>query len=92
LDLDLAPICFSWFLSLFTACLTVETLFRVWDVFLVDGLDVLFRVAFAILNSNEQELLRCESIHYAYVTNLLTGMWEADRILCLISLPYGPRK
>ncbi|KAF8636150.1 hypothetical protein AX17_003753 [Amanita inopinata Kibby_2008] len=83
LDVDLAAICFSWFLSLFTDCLPVETLFRVWDVFLVDGLDVLFRVALAILRSNEPELLRCESIPALYVAleNLPTRMWEADRIL-----------
>jgi hypothetical protein len=55
----------------------------VWDVFLVDGLDVLFRVALAILRSNEAELLRCESIPAVYVAleNLPTRMWQADRLL-----------
>ncbi|KAG6897016.1 hypothetical protein C0992_004661 [Termitomyces sp. T32_za158] len=83
LDVDLPAICFSWFLSLFTDCLPVETLFRVWDVFLVDGLDVLFRVALGILRSNEQELLQCESIPAVYVSleNLPTRMWEADKVL-----------
>ncbi|KAG6901710.1 hypothetical protein C0995_008872 [Termitomyces sp. Mi166 len=83
LGVDLAAICFSWFLSLFTDCLPVETLFRVWDVFLVDGLDVLFRVALGILRSNEQELLQCESIPAVYVAleNLPTRMWEADKVL-----------
>lgn len=85
LGVDLAAICFSWFLSLFTDCLPAETLFRVWDVFLVDGLDVLFRIAFGILRSNEQELLRCESIPAVYVAleNLPTRMWEADKLLQL---------
>ncbi|KAG6829677.1 hypothetical protein H0H87_010517 [Tephrocybe sp. NHM501043] len=85
LGVDLAAICFSWFLSLFTDCLPVETLFRVWDVFLVDGLDVLFRVALGILRSNEQELQQCESIPAVYVAleNLPTRMWEADKILQL---------
>lgn len=85
LGVDLPAICFSWFLSLFTDCLPVETLFRVWDVFLVDGLDVLFRVALAILKSNEQELLRCQSIPAVYVAleNLPTRMWEADKLLQL---------
>ncbi|KAF7375613.1 GTPase activating rab protein [Mycena sanguinolenta] len=85
LGVDLPAICFSWFLSLFTDCLPVETLFRVWDVFLVDsyGLDVLFRVALAILRSNELELLRCESIPAVYVAleNLPTRMWQADKLL-----------
>ncbi|KAF9458407.1 rab-GTPase-TBC domain-containing protein [Collybia nuda] len=85
LGVDLAAICFSWFLSLFTDCLPVETLFRVWDVFLVDGIDVLFRIALGILRSNEQELLRCESIPAVYVAleNLPTRMWEADKLLQL---------
>ncbi|KAG7090133.1 hypothetical protein E1B28_011741 [Marasmius oreades] len=85
LGVDLPAICFSWFLSLFTDCLPVETLFRVWDVFLVDGLDVLFRIALGILRSNEQELLRCQSIPAVYVAleNLPTRMWEADKLLQL---------
>jgi hypothetical protein len=105
LGVDLAAICFSWFLSLFTDCLPAEvggigrittnvltcsfqTLFRVWDVFLVDGLDVLFRIAFGILRSNEQELLRCESIPAVYVAleNLPTRMWEADKLLQVMFL------
>lgn len=107
LGVDLAAICFSWFLSLFTDCLPVEvrspcfiyltrvglrgavqTLFRVWDVFLVDGLDVLFRIALGILRSNEAELLRCESIPAVYVAleNLPTRMWEADKLLQVCSL------
>ncbi|KAH8094532.1 TBC-domain-containing protein [Cristinia sonorae] len=83
LGIDLPAICFSWFLSLFTDCLPIETLFRVWDVFLVDGLDVLFRVAFAILRSNEDELLRCESISAVYVAleNLPNRMWRADKLI-----------
>ncbi|KAG6848421.1 hypothetical protein H0H93_000311, partial [Arthromyces matolae] len=83
LGVDLPAICFSWFLSLFTDCLPVETLFRVWDVFLVDGLDVLYRVALGILRNNEQELLQCESIPALYVAleNLPTRMWEADKVV-----------
>ncbi|KAJ3753419.1 GTPase activating rab protein [Lentinula raphanica] len=83
IGVDLPAICFSWFLSLLTDCLPVETLFRVWDVFLVDGLDVLFRIALAILRSNEAELLGCQSVPAVYVAleNLPTRMWEADKLL-----------
>lgn len=85
LGVDLPAICFSWFLSLFTDCLPIETLFRVWDVFLVDGLDVLFRVALGIIRSNEQELLECESNSAVYVSleNLPTRMWQSDKLLQL---------
>ena len=60
-----------------------QSLFRVWDIFLVDGLDVLFRVALGILRSNEGELLACESIPAVYVAleNLPTRMWQADKLV-----------
>jgi len=83
LGVDLPAICFSWFLSLFTDCLPVETLFRVWDVFIVDGLDVLFRIALSILRINEAELLQARSVPALYVTleSLPTRMWEVDKLL-----------
>ncbi|KAF8526214.1 rab-GTPase-TBC domain-containing protein [Hysterangium stoloniferum] len=83
LEVDLPAICFSWFLSLFTDCLPVETLFRVWDVFLVEGLDVLFRIALSILRLNEVELLQAKSIPALYVVleSLPTRMWEVDKLL-----------
>jgi hypothetical protein len=50
---------------------------------LLDGLDVLFRIALGILRSNEQELLHCASIPSVYVAleNLPTRMWEGDKLL-----------
>jgi small G protein signaling modulator 3 len=69
----------------------IQTLFRVWDIFLVDRLDVLFRIALGILRNNESELLGCESIPAVYVAleNLPTRMWEADKLLqvrCLTTI------
>lgn len=60
-----------------------KTLFRVWDVLLVDGVDVLFRLAFSILRIGEQELLLCESVPAVYVAleSLPTRMWESDKLL-----------
>ena len=62
---------------------TTKTLFRVWDVLLLDGLDVLFRIALGILKSHEAELLRCDSIPAVYVAleSLPTRMWQPDRLL-----------
>lgn len=52
-------------------------------MFMVDGLDVLFRIALAILRNNEQELLRCESIPSIYVAleSLPNRMWRSDKLL-----------
>lgn len=50
---------------------------------MVDGLDVLFRIALAILRNNEEELLRCESIPSIYVAleSLPNRMWRSDKLL-----------
>jgi hypothetical protein len=60
-----------------------QTLFRVWDVLLLDGLDVLFRIALAVLKNHEAELLRCDSIPAVYVAleSLPTRMWQPDKLL-----------
>ena len=57
---------------------------------MVDGLDVLFRVALAILKNNEQELLQCESISAVYVAleSLPTRMWEADKLIQVCLAPF----
>ena len=70
------------------SCCFFQTLFRVWDVLLLDGLDVLFRVALAVLKSHEAELLRCESIPAVYVAleSLPTRMWQPDKLLQVRSL------
>ncbi|KAF8340494.1 rab-GTPase-TBC domain-containing protein [Cantharellus anzutake] len=94
LGVDLGAICFSWFLSLFTDCLPVETLFRVWDVFFVEGMDVLFRVAIAIIRINETQLLACDSISSLYIQleSITTRMWHPDKLLKVESelKPYIP--
>jgi hypothetical protein len=61
----------------------LQTLFRVWDLFIVDGFDVLFRTALAVLKIGEQELLKCDSVPAAYVAleSLPTRIWEADRLI-----------
>jgi hypothetical protein len=55
----------------------------VWDVLLLDGLDVLFRVALGVLKFHEAELLRCESIPAVYVAleSLPTRMWQPEKLL-----------
>ena len=52
-------------------------------MFLVDGLDVLFRIAFGILQANEEELLQCDSSPAVYVAleSLPNRMWRPDKLL-----------
>ena len=68
-----------------------KTLFRVWDMFLCDkdGMDVLFRIALAILKTGEADLLRCSTMSslYSVLESLPTRIWDADRLL-KASLPF----
>ncbi|GAA5976881.1 hypothetical protein JCM10908_005660 [Rhodotorula pacifica] len=80
---ELSAITFGWFLSLFTDCLPIQTLLRVWDLFFIHGTIFLFRIALAILKLHETELLECDSAAglYAMLGQLPAGLWNADRLL-----------
>jgi small G protein signaling modulator 3 len=68
----------------------LQVLFRVWDIFLVDGADVLFRVAIAILSICEKELLECNSMPALYIAlkSLPTRIWQADKLIQVIQSFY----
>ncbi|GBF96307.1 hypothetical protein Rsub_09102 [Raphidocelis subcapitata] len=57
LEADVSLFAMDWFLSLFAASLPSETAARVWDALLLEGPKILFRVALALLKSNEDALL-----------------------------------
>jgi hypothetical protein len=82
LSIDLEALTFQWFLSLFTACLSAEALYRVWDVLLCSkdeeghgGSTFLFQVALALLKLNEPALLACQGPAevYAYLGDSITN-------------------
>ncbi|KAK4036039.1 ecotropic viral integration site 5 ortholog isoform X3 [Daphnia magna] len=47
----------SWFLTLFSTTLTLSVACRVMDAFLIDGMEIIFRLAVAILNFGKEDLL-----------------------------------
>jgi hypothetical protein len=47
----------SWFLTLFTTALALTTACRIIDVFLSEGMDIIFKVALALLTMGKDELL-----------------------------------
>ena len=82
LSIDLEALTFQWFLSLFTACLNAEALYRVWDVLLCckneetnGGSTFLFQVSLALLKLNETQLIALESPGevYAYLGGEITN-------------------
>ncbi|GJJ72248.1 small G protein signaling modulator 3 [Entomortierella parvispora] len=84
MHVDLTAVTFSWFLTLFTDCLPVETLLRVWDVFFVEGsMLVVFKVALAILWMNEKEIMKCRNgaAVYCFMKQMTLSMYQADKLL-----------
>lgn len=47
----------SWFLTLFTTTLSLPTACRIIDVFLLEGMEVIFKVAIALLTLGKEDLL-----------------------------------
>lgn len=60
IELELQPSTYasSWFLTLFASTLPLPVVFRVFDLFFFEGLPGLFRVCLAILQHNQDALLR----------------------------------
>lgn len=85
LGVDLPAVTFAWFLSLYTDCLPVETLFHVWDVFFAEGSIVLFRIAIAILTMNEDALLATNSpaAFYGHVHSMTSRLFSVDRLISI---------
>ncbi|KAI1318630.1 hypothetical protein EDD11_006131 [Mortierella claussenii] len=83
MHVDLTAVTFSWFLTLFTDCLPVETLLRVWDVFFVEGMIVVFKVAVAILWMNEKDILKCRNgaAVYCFMKQMTLSMHQADKLV-----------
>lgn len=47
----------SWFLTLFTTALTLPLACRIMDVFLSEGMEIIFKVALAMLTLGKEELM-----------------------------------
>ncbi|KAF4517757.1 hypothetical protein B566_EDAN002962 [Ephemera danica] len=50
----------SWFLTLFTTALPLPVACRIMDVFLSEGMDIIFKVALALLTIAKDDLLSCD--------------------------------
>ena len=68
----------SWFLTIFTTSLSLAVASRIMDMFLMDGIEVVFRVALAILSLTKTELLSLDmegmlKVIYLFLFHILTS-------------------
>lgn len=54
----------SWFLTLFTSALPLTVAFRVIDLFLLEGIEIIFRISVAILMICKEQLLKLVGTTY----------------------------
>ncbi|OAV88294.1 hypothetical protein PTTG_29076 [Puccinia triticina 1-1 BBBD Race 1] len=95
LDVELPAITFGWFLSLFADALPIQTLLRVFDLFLIDGSLLLFRIALALLKINAPTILSYDSPAslYAYMRGPMTlSSHHADLLVTVASRDFADLK
>ena len=84
----------SWFLTIFLSVMPFESAIHIVDCFFFDGAKVVFQVALAILDANQEALLQCKDDGEAMT--ILTGFFEnitnheATSPHMVHSVTYGP--
>jgi hypothetical protein len=61
-DMNFLPqtYCSQWFMTIFSVNFPFPCIVRIWDIFMVEGRKILFRIALAIFKLNEKALLQRE--------------------------------
>lgn len=49
----------SWFNTLMAYCMSYEHVLRIWDIYMLEGTKIVYRVGLALLESLQKGLLRC---------------------------------
>ncbi|XP_053623613.1 ecotropic viral integration site 5 ortholog isoform X2 [Plodia interpunctella] len=79
----------SWFLTLFTTTLTLPLACRVMDVFLSEGIEIVFKVALAMLTLGKNDLLSLDMENILkYIQKELPAKAEADQDM-FMNLAYS---
>jgi hypothetical protein len=95
LEVPLELVASSWLMSLFTACLPAETLFRVWDILFCEGSEVLLMASVAMLTLLEPAIISAED--FGDVSRNLKGskqLFDSDHFIATLvdlwdQLPEG---
>lgn len=75
IDVEIEPICFNWFISLFSDSLPIHIVFRVWDIMMLNGYTEIFKISIALFKTFEKNLLGFDSNVdvYEFMKNLNTA-------------------
>ena len=80
---DIRPIAFPWFLSLFVKTLPIESVLRVWDCLVCEGSKILFRTALGLLSLHEERIVRHNDFGrlYSLISGMGTAQFDCERLM-----------
>ena len=70
--IELGLVTLQWFITLFSSCLQVKILIRLWDLLFYQGTTILFRISLAMLKRVEKQIT--EASNSAEIFNILTSL------------------
>jgi hypothetical protein len=82
--IELEIVSISWFLCIFLNSMPIETVLRVWDVLFSEGSKILFRIALALFQLNEDKILALDDENggmYAVVKNMPKNIYDCDMLM-----------
>eukprot|EP00392_Amoebophrya_sp_AT5.2_P004921 g4930.t1 len=71
----------QWFMTVCIYQFRYSTVCRVWDVFLAEGVKIIFRVALAILKLNQESLLQCGFEDILQLLKLAPAQTETETLI-----------
>ncbi|XP_051556433.1 ecotropic viral integration site 5 protein homolog isoform X3 [Myxocyprinus asiaticus] len=89
----------SWFLNILLSSLPLAAALRIFDIFMCEGLEIVFRVGLAILHMKQTELVKLDeegmvqSFCFQCLQNLESQDLDPDRMVkAAFQIKYNPRK
>ncbi|CAG9310104.1 unnamed protein product [Blepharisma stoltei] len=71
----------KWFMTVYIMNLNFETIIRIWDCFLIDGIKMLYRVALSILSSIETTLLTLETVEICEALKEVKNLIDPESLI-----------
>lgn len=71
----------QWFLTLFAVNFPFDVLVRIWDIYIFEGEKTIYRIAIAILQKNEDELMAKEFEDLMIVIKNMYKIKDIDELI-----------
>ncbi|KAK9809729.1 hypothetical protein WJX73_000467 [Symbiochloris irregularis] len=86
--------CSHWFITIFAYTLPFDHLLRVWDIFLLEGVKIVFRVGLALLKISEEQLIQLpfEQLLAALNSKQLPAFGRSPNSLLKLALSFHVSK